>query len=125
VIDIGHFVSDNKKDAPSFILAPESVFPSILLFPPRLHGTILSYGTTILIGRPIETGIGYYIREKSSTLIQAKAGTILLKSIINGMFQDCALEAGSSVTGGQTVVNPWCSIGGVASTICQPNQYIV
>lgn len=35
------------------------------------------------------------------------------------------MEAGTSVTGGQSVVNPWCTIGGVASSICQPNDYIV
>lgn len=35
------------------------------------------------------------------------------------------MEAGTSVTGGQSVVNPWCTIGGVASTICNPNEYIV
>lgn len=40
-------------------------------------------------------------------------------------FKDSALEAGTSVTGGQSVVNPWCTIGGVASTICNPNDYIV
>ncbi|KAL7030829.1 hypothetical protein ACKWTF_006801 [Chironomus riparius] len=39
--------------------------------------------------------------------------------------QDSALEAGTSVTGGQSVVNPWCTIGGVASTVCNPNDYIV
>ncbi|KAG5897304.1 hypothetical protein JTB14_011467 [Gonioctena quinquepunctata] len=38
---------------------------------------------------------------------------------------DSALEAGTTVTGGQTVVNPWCTIGGVATTVCQPNEYIV
>jgi len=41
------------------------------------------------------------------------------------VLQDSALEAGTTVTGGQTVVNPWCTIGGVASTVCQPNEYIV
>ena len=29
------------------------------------------------------------------------------------------MEAGTTVTGGQTVMNPWCTIGGVATTICQ------
>lgn len=43
----------------------------------------------------------------------------------NFIFKDSALEAGTSVTGGQSVVNPWCTIGGVASTICNPNDYIV
>merc|ERR1719447_1633475 len=40
-------------------------------------------------------------------------------------FKDCALEAGTTVTGGQTVMNPWCTIGGVATTICQPNEFII
>lgn len=40
-------------------------------------------------------------------------------------FKDCALEAGTTVTGGQTAMNPWCTIGGVASTICQPNEFII
>jgi selenide,water dikinase len=40
-------------------------------------------------------------------------------------FKDAALEAGSQVTGGQTVMNPWVTIGGVASSVCQPNEFIV
>lgn len=40
-------------------------------------------------------------------------------------FRDCALEAGCDVTGGQTVLNPWCTIGGVATTVCQPNEFIL
>jgi selenide,water dikinase len=40
-------------------------------------------------------------------------------------FKDCANEAGTSVTGGQTVLNPWLTIGGVASTVCQPNEFIL
>ena len=40
-------------------------------------------------------------------------------------FKDCALEAGCSVTGGQTVMNPWCTVGGVATTVCQPNEFIM
>lgn len=40
-------------------------------------------------------------------------------------FKDCAHEAGTQVTGGQTVLNPWVTIGGVASTVCQPNEFIV
>ena len=39
--------------------------------------------------------------------------------------QDCAEEAGTTVTGGQTVVNPWLTIGGVATTVCQPNEFIL
>ncbi|XP_034499725.1 selenide, water dikinase 1 isoform X6 [Ailuropoda melanoleuca] len=44
--------------------------------------------------------------------------------IIQG-FKDAAEEAGTSVTGGQTVLNPWIVLGGVATTVCQPNEFII
>ncbi|XP_062928698.1 selenide, water dikinase 1 isoform X2 [Mobula hypostoma] len=44
--------------------------------------------------------------------------------IIQG-FKDAADEAGTSVTGGQTVLNPWIILGGVATTVCQPNEFIM
>lgn len=40
-------------------------------------------------------------------------------------FQDTAREAGCLVTGGQTVLNPWCTVGGVASTVCPPTSIIM
>lgn len=40
-------------------------------------------------------------------------------------FQDTAQEAGCLVTGGQTVLNPWCTVGGVASTVCTKNNLIM
>uniref|UniRef100_A0A672N7V7 selenide, water dikinase n=1 Tax=Sinocyclocheilus grahami TaxID=75366 RepID=A0A672N7V7_SINGR len=40
-------------------------------------------------------------------------------------FRDAAEEAGTSVTGGQTVINPWIIVGGVASVVCQPNDFIM
>ena len=40
-------------------------------------------------------------------------------------FQDTAREAGCLVTGGQTVVNPWCTVGGVASTVCRDGDVIM
>ncbi|XP_019647454.1 PREDICTED: selenide, water dikinase-like isoform X2 [Branchiostoma belcheri] len=43
--------------------------------------------------------------------------------IING-FKDLAEEAGTMVQGGQTVLNPWLTIGGVATTVCPPNEFI-
>jgi selenide,water dikinase len=45
--------------------------------------------------------------------------------IIMKGFRDCAFEAGTQITGGQTVQNPWLIIGGVATSVCQPNEYIV
>lgn len=59
-----------------------------------------------------------------STKMTEKERDVVIPLIMRG-FKDSALEAGTSVTGGQTVVNPWCTIGGVASTVCQPNEYIV
>jgi len=40
-------------------------------------------------------------------------------------FQDTAREAGCLVTGGQTVMNPWVTIGGVASTVCSDGDVIL
>lgn len=44
--------------------------------------------------------------------------------IIQG-FKDAAEEAGTSVTGGQTVLNPWIVLGGVATTVCQFKEFIM
>ncbi|KNC50705.1 selenide, water dikinase [Thecamonas trahens ATCC 50062] len=41
---------------------------------------------------------------------------IVTRELIRG-FNDLATEAGTSVTGGQTVLNPWPIIGGVASAV--------
>lgn len=40
-------------------------------------------------------------------------------------FRDAAEEGGTSVTGGQTVVNPWIIIGGVATVVCPPTDFIM
>jgi len=40
-------------------------------------------------------------------------------------FRDSAYEAGTQVTGGQTVMNPWLTIGGTASCVCQSNEFII
>ncbi|XP_058873113.1 selenide, water dikinase 1-like [Acipenser ruthenus] len=40
-------------------------------------------------------------------------------------FRDAAEEGGTSVTGGQTVLNPWIIIGGVATVVCQPSEFIM
>jgi selenide,water dikinase len=39
-------------------------------------------------------------------------------------FKDCASEAGTSVNGGQTVINPWLIIGGVATSVCLTSEFI-
>ena len=37
---------------------------------------------------------------------------------------DLCEEAGSSCNGGQTVINPWFIIGGVATSVCQKSEFI-
>jgi len=48
---------------------------------------------------------------------------ICTREMVRG-FNDACLEAGTVVTGGQTVVNPWPVIGGVATTICAEGEYV-
>ena len=39
-------------------------------------------------------------------------------------FNDCANESETLITGGQSVMNPWPMIGGVANVVCEENQYV-
>lgn len=41
------------------------------------------------------------------------------------VWKDCAEEAGTTVQGGQTVINPWLIIGGVATSVCTQNEIII
>lgn len=59
-----------------------------------------------------------------STKMTEKERDVVMPLMMRG-FKDCALEAGTSLTGGQTVMNPWCTIGGVATSVCQPNEFII
>lgn len=47
----------------------------------------------------------------------------IMPRMIKG-FEDCANEAGTTVNGGQTVMNPWIIIGGVATSVCSVQEYI-
>uniref|UniRef100_A0A2K6R9B7 Selenide, water dikinase 1 n=1 Tax=Rhinopithecus roxellana TaxID=61622 RepID=A0A2K6R9B7_RHIRO len=49
---------------------------------------------------------------------------VMMPLIIEG-FKDAAEEAGTSAIGGQTVLNPWIVLGEVATTVCQPNEFIM
>ncbi|PVD24326.1 hypothetical protein C0Q70_14806 [Pomacea canaliculata] len=59
-----------------------------------------------------------------SNKMTEKERDIIMPIIMRG-FKDCAEEAGTGVTGGQTVINPWLIIGGVGTSVCQPNEYIM
>lgn len=49
--------------------------------------------------------------------------TICTKEMVKG-FQDACKEAGTSVTGGQTVLNPWPIIGGVATSVVSKGEFV-
>lgn len=49
---------------------------------------------------------------------------ISTKLVMEG-FRDACTEAGTTINGGQTVLNPWYIIGGVASSVCSKDEYIL
>lgn len=53
-----------------------------------------------------------------------KERDVVIPLIMKG-FKDLAKEAETTVTGGQTVINPWMTIGGVASAVCTPDEIIM
>lgn len=59
-----------------------------------------------------------------SQKLTEKERQVVVPLIMDG-FADLAEEAGTSVTGGQTVVNPWLTIGGVATSICENEEFIM
>lgn len=58
-----------------------------------------------------------------SNKMTEKERDLVMPRMIQG-FKDCALEAGTSINGGQTVINPWIIIGGVATSICTSKEFI-
>lgn len=49
--------------------------------------------------------------------------TICTQEMVRG-FRDACIEAGTSVTGGQTVLNPWPIIGGVATSVVTEDEFV-
>ena len=49
--------------------------------------------------------------------------TICTNLMVRG-FRDACTEAGTTVTGGQTVLNPWPIIGGVATSVVSREEYV-
>ena len=58
-----------------------------------------------------------------SNKMNDKERDVVIPQMIEG-FRDCAREAGTMVQGGQTVINPWLIIGGVATSVCASNEFI-
>ena len=58
-----------------------------------------------------------------SQMMTEKEREVITRELIRG-FDDTAKEAGCFVTGGQSIMNPWPIIGGVANVVCDENEYI-
>lgn len=56
--------------------------------------------------------------------LSEKERDVVIPLIMKG-FQDLAKEADTTVTGGQTVMNPWMTIGGVATSVCTPDEIVM
>ena len=50
--------------------------------------------------------------------MQEAAREVVTREMMRG-FNDCAVEADTKITGGQSIMNPWPIIGGVANVMCQ------
>ncbi len=59
-----------------------------------------------------------------SSDMTAKEREVVTSLMIKG-FNDLAKEAGTSVNGGQSVINPWYIIGGVATSIVSSDEFIM
>eukprot|EP00753_Platysulcus_tardus_P014111 PLAT4066.1.p1 GENE.PLAT4066.1~~PLAT4066.1.p1 ORF type:complete len:308 (+),score=136.44 PLAT4066.1:261-1184(+) len=70
--------------------------------------------------RDVDTVLMLLAVSRKMTRRQQDVVTTLL---IKGFTDTCA-EAGTSVTGGQTVLNPWPIIGGEASAMCRGDEFI-
>ena len=56
--------------------------------------------------------------------MREKEQNIVIPLIMRG-FRDCAKEANVVITGGHTAMNPWLTVGGAATSVCPPNEFIV
>ena len=59
-----------------------------------------------------------------SRMMKEEEREIVTREMIRG-FNDCATEAKTLVTGGQSIMNPWPIIGGVANVMCRDSEYIM
>jgi len=60
----------------------------------------------------------------ASTEMDKMTRDVVTRLMIEG-FSDLAKEAGTCVTGGQTVMNPWPIIGGMATSVCSEQEFIM
>jgi selenide,water dikinase len=55
--------------------------------------------------------------------MDGKAREVVTREMMRG-FDDCAKDADTKITGGQTVMNPWPMIGGVANVMLHKDEYV-
>jgi len=58
-----------------------------------------------------------------STRLTEAERDVVVPLILEG-FREAAAEAGTAVSGGQTVMNPWLTVGAVATSICRQEELI-
>lgn len=58
-----------------------------------------------------------------SLQMQESDREVVTREMMRG-FNDCATEAKTRITGGQSIMNPWPMIGGVANVMCHQSEYI-
>jgi selenide,water dikinase len=51
-----------------------------------------------------------------------QAREVVTREMIRG-FDDCAKDAGTKITGGQSIMNPWPIIGGMANILVKGDEY--
>ena len=60
-----------------------------------------------------------------SCLVECTCTVFYVRSFVLVHLIDLCSEAGSSCNGGQSVINPWFIIGGVASSVCKKTDFIM
>lgn len=59
-----------------------------------------------------------------SSRLSQKERDVVVPLLMKG-FRDLAEEAGTSIQGGQTVINPWMVVGGVATSVAHKEEIIM
>lgn len=61
---------------------------------------------------------------KTSTQMSDKENEVIVPLIIQG-FKAAASEAGCKISQVTVLQNPWCTIGGIATSLCSSNEFII
>ena len=116
---------EGTKERPDFDptrseLAPAFKLTRIARVPPALVESMLG-GFSNDNTRPSGEGEVAKYHQHYGHVLPSGGGSLhdaACSSILSG-FKDTAKEAGTKISGGQTVRNPWLMIGGVATSICK------